>query len=126
MKKWIEIDTDPDNTDAELVDLICSLGGVSSARMIDPAPEPVAWIRFCSDGMYEGPIMHNRMEDVRKNSGAWTPLVAYPPIKAPSGFKLVPIEPTEEMLEAAWASALAEDARGVYDEMLAAAPSAEE
>ena len=35
--------------------------------------EPVAWIRYC-DGSYEGPIMHNLMEDVRKKSGAWTPL----------------------------------------------------
>ena len=36
--------------------------------------EPVAWIRYCYDGSCEGPIMHNLMEDVRKKSGAWTPL----------------------------------------------------
>ena len=36
--------------------------------------KPVAWIRFCSDGCYEGPIMDEQIEDVRKNSGAWTPL----------------------------------------------------
>jgi hypothetical protein len=35
---------------------------------------PVAWIRFCSDGCYEGPIMDAQIEDVRKQSGAWTPL----------------------------------------------------
>lgn len=39
---------------------------------------PVAWIRFCSDGCYEGPIMDCAMEDVRKKSGAWTPLYAAP------------------------------------------------
>lgn len=38
--------------------------------------KPVAWIRFCSDGCYEGPIMDEQIEDVRKNSGAWTPLYA--------------------------------------------------
>ena len=38
--------------------------------------KPVAWIRFCSDGSYEGPIMDARIEDVRKKSGAWTPLYA--------------------------------------------------
>lgn len=36
--------------------------------------KPVAWIRFCSDGCYEGPIMDEQIEDVRKKSGAWTPL----------------------------------------------------
>lgn len=43
-----------------------------------PAVEPVAWVRFCSDGTYEGPIMDCAMEDVRKKSGAWTPLYASP------------------------------------------------
>ena len=38
---------------------------------------PVAWIRFCSDGCYEGPIMDARMEEVRKQSGAWTPLYTH-------------------------------------------------
>ena len=38
--------------------------------------KPVAWVRFCSDGCYEGPIMDEQIEDVRKNSGAWTPLYA--------------------------------------------------
>ena len=38
--------------------------------------KPVAWVRFCSDGCYEGPIMDEKIEDVRKKSGAWTPLYA--------------------------------------------------
>ncbi|MDL2200861.1 hypothetical protein QQF45_17610 [Halopseudomonas aestusnigri] len=43
-----------------------------------PAPveqegqEPAAWIRFRSDGCYEGP--HRSIDDVRKRSGEWTPL----------------------------------------------------
>jgi hypothetical protein len=43
--------------------------------------EPVAWIRFCSDGTYEGPI-HDKsreMSEFRKQSGAWTPLFTLSP-----------------------------------------------
>ena len=38
--------------------------------------EPIAWVRFCSDGGIEGPLLNNdrRMDEVRKRSGAWTPL----------------------------------------------------
>ena len=36
----------------------------------------IAWIRFCSDGTYEGPISDQRMDDIRRQSGAWTPLYA--------------------------------------------------
>lgn len=41
---------------------------------------PVAWIRYCSDGTYEGPIADcdARMDDARRNSGAWTPLYEQP------------------------------------------------
>lgn len=40
---------------------------------------PVAWIRFCSDGGYEGPIADcdKRMDDARRKSGAWTPLYTH-------------------------------------------------
>lgn len=37
---------------------------------------------------------------------------------AERGFAIVPIEPSQEMLKAAWADALAEDARGVWREMI--------
>lgn len=37
---------------------------------------PVAWIRYRSDGCYEGPIMDDVIEDMRRKSGAWTPLYA--------------------------------------------------
>ena len=44
--------------------------------------QPAAWIRFCSDGTYEGPIADcdSRMDATRRTSGVWTPL--YPPHNA--------------------------------------------
>lgn len=45
--------------------------------------KPAAWIRFCSDGGYEGPLADcdKRMDDARRKSGAWTPLFATPNLK---------------------------------------------
>jgi hypothetical protein len=43
-------------------------------ELAKPEPEPVAWVRFCSDGCYEGPLMNESMELTRKISGVWTPL----------------------------------------------------
>lgn len=42
--------------------------------------KPIAWVRFRSDGGFEGPIMDTdkRMCDVRRKSGAWTPLFLSP------------------------------------------------
>ncbi|MCT9127510.1 hypothetical protein [Cupriavidus gilardii] len=51
-----------------------------AVRIVYAAPKPsapvVAWVRFCSDGGIEGPILDSdrRMEDVRRKSGAWTAL----------------------------------------------------
>lgn len=113
-------------------------------------PEPVAWVRFRSDGCYEGPLMDVQMEDSRKKSGAWTPLYTAQPVNnqseqhlemvnapAPSvtdGRKMVPDEPTAEMREAghlaAWRRIPSlfdeDDAANVYRSMLAAAPAAPE
>ncbi len=36
--------------------------------------EPLFWVRLCSDGSYEGPLHNDRIEGVRKRSGAWSPL----------------------------------------------------
>lgn len=36
-----------------------------------------------------------------------------------AGFVCAPVEPDERMVDAAWASALAEDAAGVWDSMIA-------
>ncbi len=35
---------------------------------------PLFWVRVCSDGGHEGPIHNDRIEGVRKLSGAWSPL----------------------------------------------------
>jgi hypothetical protein len=40
---------------------------------------------------------------------------------AVAGYVIVPKEPTKEMLDAAWASALGEDAAGVWRDMIEAA-----
>lgn len=40
---------------------------------------------------------------------------------AKAGYRIVPVEPTEEMIEAARYDALAEDAKGVWSSMLEAA-----
>lgn len=46
----------------------------------DCRAQPVAWVRYCSDGTFEGPIMDTdiRMAGSRRTSGAWTPLYAHP------------------------------------------------
>lgn len=36
--------------------------------------EPMFWVRLCGDGLYEGPIHNARIEEVRRQSGAWSPL----------------------------------------------------
>lgn len=59
-------------------DKVCAMLAASPAAPVAGTAEPVAWIRFRSDGGYEGPIMHAAMEEVRKNSGAWTPLYTAP------------------------------------------------
>ena len=48
---------------------------------------PVAWIRFCSDGGIEGPLLDSskNMCDVRRKSGAWTPLYPRPSLPAAQG-----------------------------------------
>lgn len=43
--------------------------------------------------------------------------------KLPEGMVMVPVEPTEEMLSAAWAEALDENASGVWRDMIQAALS---
>ena len=68
------------------------LANANLAAPVAPSSrKPVAWIRYCSDGTYEGPIIHGRMEDMRKESGAWTPLY-----EAPVAPALVPL--TKERL----------------------------
>ena len=40
--------------------------------------EPMFWVRLCGEGLYEGPIHNARIEEVRKQSGAWSPLYLHP------------------------------------------------
>ena len=89
-ERWAEIkelliDADVLNNDTgntplnAIKKLIAQRDGLQEAAVVGSprlSAEPVAWIRHFSDGSYEGPIMHKRMEDVRKKSGAWTPLFA--------------------------------------------------
>ena len=46
--------------------------------LAEPVQEPLFWVRLRSDGGYEGPIAHSAIEEVRRQSGAWTPLYAAP------------------------------------------------
>ena len=56
-------------------DHLAAMQGRCLAQIEEPA-QPVCWIRFCSDGSTEGPIMHSQICEARKTSGAWTPLYA--------------------------------------------------
>ncbi|WP_234196222.1 hypothetical protein [Pseudacidovorax sp. NFM-22] len=45
------------------------------ARVIaQPAAKPAFWYRPRSDGGYEGPVADAALDNVRRHSGAWTPL----------------------------------------------------
>ena len=48
----------------------------AGAGPVNQRVKPLAWIRKCSDGGYEGPIADcdRRIDEVRRRSGAWTPL----------------------------------------------------
>lgn len=54
--------------------------------------EPMFWVRLCSNGMYEGPLHDKQLEDVRRHSGAWTPLYTNP---APQAKPLTPAQRRE-------------------------------
>uniref|UniRef100_UPI001E64057F hypothetical protein n=1 Tax=Klebsiella pneumoniae TaxID=573 RepID=UPI001E64057F len=53
---------------------------IESAIRAQADAQPVAWVRYCSDGTFEGPIMDTdiRMAGARRTSGAWTPLYTHP------------------------------------------------
>ena len=65
-----------------LLEKVCQAYALAAAP---PAPqasveqqEPMFWVRLCSNGMYEGPLHDKQLEDVRRHSGAWTPLYTNP------------------------------------------------
>lgn len=55
-----------------------ALASLEAERAVNT--EPVAWIRYCSDGTIDGPLMNYQIEDCRKLT--WTPLYAVKPTKA--------------------------------------------
>jgi hypothetical protein len=59
--------------------------------------EPLFWVRLRSDGGFEGPIHNDAIEDVRKRSGAWLPLVVAHP---PAAQDRVPVPTNEEQAAA--------------------------
>jgi hypothetical protein len=94
-----------------------------TAGPLEAPVRPLAWIRLCSDGGYEGPIADcdKRMDEVRRGSGAWTPLYAIP-----DGWQLVPKVATQEMSDAgraAFAAGGSVPLAKVYRLMVAAAPT---
>lgn len=69
-------------------------GGVEPLRkreclhqIVEPQPataqEPMFWVRLTDSGGYEGPLYRSSIDDVRKKSGAWTPLYTAPQPPAP-------------------------------------------
>ncbi|BAO04696.1 hypothetical protein [Ralstonia phage RSK1] len=73
--------------------------------------QPVAWVRYCSDGTFDGPIMDTdiRMAGARRASGAWTPLYAHSsaePCRADNVIRK-PLLDTAEMLEIRITAAMA-------------------
>ncbi|MNZ60026.1 hypothetical protein D3C78_780860 [compost metagenome] len=62
--------------------------------------EPVAWVRYCSDGTIDGPLLNYQIDDCRKPS--WSPLYAAPQLPQPAVLPLavswedVPEEITED------------------------------
>ena len=83
--------------------------------------EPVAWLIDWAD---EPDLGHYFSESaVDEDSGRSRPLFLHPvPASVPEGWQLVPIEPTQEMLDAtSWPNCAGTD----YKKMLAAAPRSE-
>lgn len=46
---------------------------------LSASAEPVAWIRYLPDGLYEGPIHSSEFTEYFRKSGKWTPLHANAP-----------------------------------------------
>jgi hypothetical protein len=64
--------------DDQLLSAVQPLIEFYESRVLAERKEPVAWVRYRSDGGFEGPIMDSdaRMCDTRRSF--WTPLFAHP------------------------------------------------
>ena len=49
---------------------------------LEQEQEPVAWVRYCSDGTIDGPLLNYQIDDCRKPS--WSPLYAAPQLPQPA------------------------------------------
>lgn len=67
------------------------------AELEKAASEPVAWVRYCSDGTIDGPLMNYQIEDCRKST--WTPLYTAPPAPVVPGVREQWIADVVEYLE---------------------------
>ncbi|QKW95353.1 hypothetical protein [Ralstonia phage RPZH6] len=90
----------------------CEICDYKVEPLVAATPQPVAWVRYCSDGTFDGPIMDTdiRMAGARRASGAWTPLYAHPsaePCRADNVIRKPRLD-TAEMLEMRIAEAEAE------------------
>ena len=69
---------------------------VGRASLSANAGEPMFWVRLCGDGLYEGPIHNARIEEVRKQSGVWSPLyLAAPPTAHAAGWRPIETAPRD-------------------------------
>ena len=66
--------SDGGNLGYAMADAVKVIDGAIAAR--NAGKEPVAWVRYCSDGTIDGPLMNYQIEDCRKST--WTPLYAAP------------------------------------------------
>lgn len=67
--------SDGGNLGYAMADAVKVIDGVLAARKA--GQEPVAWVRYCSDGTIDGPLLNYQIDDCRKST--WTPLYAAPP-----------------------------------------------
>lgn len=80
--------------------------------------KPFAWVRFRSDGGVEGPILDSSKDmcDVRRKSGAWTPLfIGTPEVEAAPEI-LAALEAEQEWQDRFHAGAI--DPEWDYEEMV--------
>mgnify|MGYP001576475930 CR=1 FL=1 len=128
---------------------ILDITDVASAAIATLEAEPVgavAWMKgYLSSGAPDGDppewdVACVEGQNPPENDGSWLPLYTSPPPAVPPGWKLVPIEPTLEIIEAICAAVATcmwpndyhidaqagrrRNARLAYLEMLAAAPGA--
>ena len=67
-----------DDLERRLREAEASVAELEAERADLDKQEPVFWYRPRSDGYYEGPIHDSKIEQVRRESGAWVPLIAKP------------------------------------------------